>query len=110
MTHKTKSLDFCVEHNTSIMIFNVIKSPSNFVILDLSWLVRYNCEIDWHKQKLIFQPSQFLTIERPKNPKDQITKIHHKKIDPSTFHSRSRSIYNSCQERNYVCNLYNFDE
>ena len=44
-----KALDIYIEQHRSIVVFNVIKSPSNPVILGLSWLDRYNLDIDWKK-------------------------------------------------------------
>ena len=46
VTHETVLLDILIKDHNSIVTFNVIKSPSNPVILRLSWLERYNPQID----------------------------------------------------------------
>ena len=40
--HETQPLDIYVYRNHSIVIFNVIQSLSNLIILGLSWLDKYN--------------------------------------------------------------------
>jgi len=42
VTEKTKPLDAFIESHQSIIVFNVIKSPSNPVVLGLSWFDKYN--------------------------------------------------------------------
>ena len=49
VTQETKALDIYIDQHRSTVVFNVIKSPSNPVILGLSWLDRYNLDIDWKK-------------------------------------------------------------
>ena len=49
VTQESKALDIYIEQHRSIVVFNVIKSLSNPVILGLSWLDRYNPDIDWKK-------------------------------------------------------------
>ena len=51
VTQETKALDIYIDKHRSTVVFNVIKSPTNLVILDLSWLDRYNPDIDWKKTK-----------------------------------------------------------
>ena len=41
----------------SIIVFNVIKSPSNPFILGLFWLDKYNPIIDWKTWRLAFEPN-----------------------------------------------------
>jgi hypothetical protein len=45
--HETTPLDIILEGHHNIIAFNVIKSPSNPVVLSLSWLDKYNPVIDW---------------------------------------------------------------
>ena len=52
---ETKALDIYIDQHQSIVVFNVIKSPSNPVILGLSWLDKYNPNIDWKKRKVEFK-------------------------------------------------------
>jgi len=42
ITHETKPLDVTIGSHISKVVFNVISSPRNFVIIGLFWLVRYN--------------------------------------------------------------------
>lgn len=78
---ETKPLDVHIADHISSIIFNVIKSPSNPVVLGLSWLDKYNPSIDWNTRKLTFQSNSippvnskpFDTIDTPiinpqKNP------------------------------------------
>jgi len=53
-------------YNNSI-VFNIIKTCVNPIILGLSWLKRYNPSIDWKLRKIIF-PIEPLLIELPKKP------------------------------------------
>jgi hypothetical protein len=57
VTHETIILDIVLEGYHSIIAFNVIKSPSNPVVLGLSWLDKYNPTIDWKTRRLAFQPN-----------------------------------------------------
>ena len=52
--HETIILNITLEGYHSIIVFNVIKSPSNPVVLGLSWLNNYNLSIDWKFQRLTF--------------------------------------------------------
>jgi hypothetical protein len=54
--HETAPIDIVKEGHYSIIAFNIIKSPSNPVVIGLSWLNKYNPAIDWKIQRLIFQP------------------------------------------------------
>jgi hypothetical protein len=55
VTRKTTPLDVVIEWHHSILAFNVIKSPSNPIVLGPSWLDKYNSAIDWKTQRLTFQ-------------------------------------------------------
>jgi hypothetical protein len=57
VTHETILLDIVIEGHHSIIAFNVIKSPSNPVVLGLSWLDKNNPTIDWKTRRLTFQPN-----------------------------------------------------
>ena len=49
VTHETKPLDIILEGHQSTIVFNIISSPSNPLVLGLSWLEMVNLEIDWKK-------------------------------------------------------------
>ena len=55
VTQETKALDIYIDQHRSTVVLNVIKSPSNPVILGLSWLDRYNPDIDWKKRRIEFK-------------------------------------------------------
>jgi hypothetical protein len=44
--HETTPLDIFLKRYHSIIAFNIIKSPSNPVVLSLSWLEKYNPTIN----------------------------------------------------------------
>jgi len=49
VTHKTKPLDIILEGRRSTIVFNIISSPSNPLVLGFSWLEMINPNIDWKK-------------------------------------------------------------
>jgi hypothetical protein len=53
-THETKPLDVTIGSHTSKVVFNVISSPSNHVIIRLSWLVLHNPR-EWHMRSFHFE-------------------------------------------------------
>jgi hypothetical protein len=48
VTHETKPLDVTIGSHTNKVVFNVISSLRNLVVIGLSWLVLYNPQVDWH--------------------------------------------------------------
>lgn len=52
VTHETIPLEIELEGHNSFLVFNVIKTPTNSVILGLSWLQRYNPDIDWENLRI----------------------------------------------------------
>ena len=79
VTEETKPLDAFIENHQSTIVFNVIKSPSNPVVLGLSWLDRYNPDIDWNARKLTFQPDSSdipLSIDTPIPQKSKNIDFH----------------------------------
>ena len=59
VTYETIPLDIVIKGHHSIIVFNVIKSPSKQVVLGLSWLNKYNPAIDWKTQRLTFSQILF---------------------------------------------------
>lgn len=43
-------VDLVINNHHNLVTFNVIKTPSNLVILGLSWLKMLNLHIDWKPQ------------------------------------------------------------
>jgi hypothetical protein len=61
ITQESKPVDVYIGTHFNTMVFNVIKSSSNPLVLGLSWLDRYNPNIDWNTQKLTFQSNSLDT-------------------------------------------------
>ncbi len=55
VTHETKPLDIILKGHQSTIVFNIISSPSNPLVLGLSWLEMINPDIDWKKRKLTYR-------------------------------------------------------
>jgi hypothetical protein len=55
VTHETKPLDIILEGHRSTIVFNIISSPSNPLVLGLFWLEMINPDIDWKKRKLTYR-------------------------------------------------------
>jgi hypothetical protein len=53
--HETKPLDITIGSHTNKVVFNVISSPRNHVIIGLSWLVLHNPRMDFHTKSLHFE-------------------------------------------------------
>ena len=67
VTHETIPLEVTFQNHSSQIIFNIIKTPSNPVILGLSWLERYNPSIDWKSRTMTFpiKTPQKKPVKRP---------------------------------------------
>ena len=79
--YEIQPFDIYIHGYCSTVIFNVIQSLSNPVILGLSWLDRYNPQVDWSNQKIKFQSNNLKaldtkTIEKLENPKCSNSKFH----------------------------------
>jgi hypothetical protein len=55
MTQETKALNITIGLHTSKVIFNVISSPKNRIIIGLSWFVLHNLQVDWHIRSFHFE-------------------------------------------------------
>jgi hypothetical protein len=91
VTHETTLLDIVIEEHHSIIAFNIIKSPSNLVVLGFSWFDKYNPTIDWKTRRLIFQPSmasiqEFGYGETAPVPDHQHLKSHYGKYQRLKYH------------------------
>ncbi len=68
VTHKTKPLDIILEGHRSTIVFNIISSPSNPLVLGFSWLEMINPDIDWKKRKLTYQTIvSHISSKHPRN-------------------------------------------
>jgi len=46
ITHETKTLTITIGSHSKV-VFNVISSPTNPIIIGLSWLILHNRQMDW---------------------------------------------------------------
>jgi hypothetical protein len=58
ITHETKPLDVTIGSHTSKVIFNVISSLRNHVIIGLPWVVLHNLQVDYHTRSFHFETPQ----------------------------------------------------
>jgi hypothetical protein len=63
ITHETKALDVTIGSHTNKVVFNVISSPKNLVIIGLSWLALHNPQVDWHMTSLHFETPRHKALE-----------------------------------------------
>ena len=66
--HKTKPLDIFIGQRQSSVVFNVIKSPSNPIILSLSLLERYNPIVHWNEQKIVLESNKGSSMMKRRTP------------------------------------------
>jgi hypothetical protein len=52
--HETPHLEVTFGNHSGFIVFNMIKTPSAPIILGLSWLERYNSQIDWTSWNIEF--------------------------------------------------------
>ncbi len=78
ITHEIKPLDVTIGSHTRKVIFNVISSPRNHVIIGLFWLLQ-NLQVDYHTKNLHFETPQHI---RPWNvkPSSKACKIWSRKM------------------------------
>ncbi len=55
ITHETKTLIIIIGSHSSKVVFNVISSPTNPIIIGLSWLILHNHQMDWKMKCLHFE-------------------------------------------------------
>ncbi len=55
MTHETKVLEITIRSHFSKVVFNVILSSKNPIIIGLSWLILHNPQMEWHMKSLHFE-------------------------------------------------------
>jgi hypothetical protein len=58
ITCETKPLDVTIGSHTIKVVFNVISSSRNFVIIGLPWPILHNPQKDWHMRNLHFETPQ----------------------------------------------------
>jgi hypothetical protein len=54
VTHETKALNVIIEMHTRKVALNVISSPTNLIVIGLSWLILHNLRMDWHTESFHF--------------------------------------------------------
>jgi hypothetical protein len=55
VTHEIKALNVAIGFHISKVIFNVISSLKNIVIIRLSWLALHNPQVDWCTRNFHFE-------------------------------------------------------
>ncbi len=55
IAHETKALNVTIGFHTNKVVFNIISSPRNHVIIGLSCLALHNPQLDWHTKNLHFE-------------------------------------------------------
>jgi hypothetical protein len=67
VTHETKALNITIEMHTSKVAFNVISSPTNPIVIGLSWFILHNLQMDWRTKKFHFDVPHKVTskCEKP---------------------------------------------
>jgi len=69
ITHETIPLEIELEGHNSFLVFNVIKTPTSSIILGLSWLRKYNPNIDWSTLKIKSFPTTTIPPKQPTRSK-----------------------------------------
>jgi hypothetical protein len=55
ITHETKVLTVTIGSHSNKVVFNVISSPTNPIIIGLSWLILHNPQMDWKMKSFHFE-------------------------------------------------------
>jgi len=55
VTHETKMSTVTIGSHNSKVVFNVISSSTNFIIIGLSWLILHNFRVDWKTKSFHFE-------------------------------------------------------
>jgi hypothetical protein len=63
VTHETKPLNITIGFHTSKVVFNIISSPKNSIIIGLSWFTLHNPWMDWHMRSFHFETPQHEAME-----------------------------------------------
>jgi hypothetical protein len=53
--HETKVLTVIIGSHNNKVVFNVISSSTNLIIIGLSWLILHNPRVDWKTKSLHFE-------------------------------------------------------
>jgi len=69
VTHETIPLKTVSKDHINHIIYNVIHSPSSPINLGLSWLEKYNPQIDWLDRTITFLSKESLVLETSTKPK-----------------------------------------
>ena len=64
VTHESEPIEVTFKDHSSYVVFNIIRTPSNPVILGLSWLIDHNPSIDWRLRRITF-PVKTKPVRRP---------------------------------------------
>jgi hypothetical protein len=76
ITHETKVLMVTIGSHSRKIIFNVISSPMNLIIIRLSWLILHNPQVDWKTKSLHFESVNESTPKYKAFPKSTLDYEH----------------------------------
>jgi hypothetical protein len=83
VTYETKPLlgRFTIGFHTNKVVFNVISSLRNPIIIGLSWFVLHNPQMDWHMKNLHFETPQHEAFECETFEKNMQNLKHKENLD-----------------------------
>jgi len=55
VTHESKALETTIGSHSIKVMFNVILSLKNLIIIGLSWFILHNPQVDWHTRSFHFE-------------------------------------------------------
>ncbi len=90
--HETKALMVTIGSHSSKVIFNVISSPMNLIIIRLSWFILHNPWVDWKTRSFHFESVNETTPKYEAFPKSTLDSKHN-----STWEDTSR--INQCMQK-----------
>jgi len=76
ITHETKALMVIIGSNSNKVVFNVISSPINPIIIRLSWLVLHDFRVDWKMKSLHFESENETTHKYEASPTSTLNFQH----------------------------------
>jgi hypothetical protein len=108
VTHETKALDIIIGTYTNKVAFNFISSPTNPIVIRLSWFILQNPWVDWHTKSLHFDVSQKITSKCEKlTSKNIISESEDYHLDNLCikFSKCDKYLGNAQDVKNLICSL-----
>jgi hypothetical protein len=76
ITHETKALTITIGSHSNKVVFNVISSPTNPIIIGLSWFILHNLQMDWKMKSLHFESVNEITPKYETFPTNTLDSEH----------------------------------